>query len=68
MNKIPVYLCIVILLGQVMLFSSNNDMSNLSNDVELGIDETFSTSGRNGTDSGWIFQTTSKFEVTLPLW
>lgn len=68
MNKIPVYLCIAILLGPVMLFSSNEENLSLSNDVELGIDETFSTSGRDGTDSGWIFQTTSEFEVTLPLW
>ena len=58
MNKIPVYLCIAILLGQVMLFSSEENMFNPSFDTELGSEDTFPTSGRNHSeDGGWVIET-----------
>ncbi len=53
MNKIPVYLCIAILLGQVMLFSTEGDLNYSSEDSNFVDSETFSTSGRNGSDDLW---------------
>ena len=52
MNKIPVYICIAILLGQVMLFSSEDGMFKPSIDAEFN-DEILSTSARNGTGPMW---------------
>ena len=58
MNKIPVYLCIAILLGQVMLFSSEDSMNISSGDSEFDIENTALTSGRNHTeDAGWVIET-----------
>ena len=58
MNKIPVYLCIAILLGQVMLFSSEDSMNISSEDSEFDIENTVLTSGRNDAeDAGWVIET-----------
>ena len=58
MNKIPVYICIAILLGQVMLFSSEDSMNISSGDSEFDTENTALTSGRNHTeDAGWVIET-----------
>lgn len=58
MNKIPVYLCIAILLGQVMLFSGELNAFHSTSDSEFDIENTALTSGRDHTeDTGWVIET-----------
>lgn len=57
MNKIPVFLCIAILLGQVMLFSAEDGMIHVIEESEFVDSESFSTSGRNGSDDLWDLTT-----------
>ncbi len=63
MNKIPVYLCIAILLGQVVLFSSDESTFQPSLDPELFAEDAFSASGRNGTQSVWTFSTLDSTDI-----
>lgn len=58
MNKIAVYLCIAILLGQVMLFSGEMNAFHSTSDSEFDAENTALTSGRNHTeDAGWVIET-----------
>ena len=58
MNKIPVYLCIAILLGQVMLFSGEQNAFDGRSDSEFDSEKPFMTEGRYDPEEAiWQIET-----------
>ena len=58
MNKIPVYLCIAILLGQVVLFSGEQNAFDASSDSEFDSEKPFMTEGRYDPEEAvWQIET-----------
>tara|TARA_X000001036_G_scaffold343183_1_gene322751 strand:+ start:1305 stop:6764 length:5460 start_codon:yes stop_codon:yes gene_type:complete len=58
MNKIPVYLCIAILLGQVLLFSGEENAFHSTLDSEFDNEESFMTQGRYDPEEAvWQIET-----------
>ena len=58
MNKIPVYLCIAILLGQVLLFSGEENAFHPTSDSEFDTEKPFMTEGRYDPEEAvWQIET-----------